>query len=554
LSRFNALQQTPQHNSSNKQAYEYLKLFVDARIGQESVEDELPGDLMIRTAAKAAAASATMITSKRSGLNVAKPVTRTVRGLVAVPYWAVTGLAHRGPLARVITATILAFGASLVALSLIAPLSAPLNTLVPTLGVGSIATIFVYAAMRSRSVVHGAALLGLFIPLVGLAVNRTWRHTETSTPAAPADPNGFHISIPDGLLAISCVLILILGVVLAANINAPVKTPIRQIELLALQIKRAGICKVVRNAFTRKNFGLLLGGAILLGVAIWGGIDLWWEQGSLRYPWQPQHKWPFTSAWADTHGAMDGVLERLMTAAPFGLIVVHGWIFGRNKSIILRPSNILRPRHVSATVSDEQNGAEAQFAAAAATESDETRKSKRKVSEPRLDDPDGLSMAWSAAYGILYLLVAILILNIYGPEQPPAVTAAATAAYLFGVGFSLVAVHLIPLRRERRLVRRLALVLPRGVGKHPEDFDRVVIEALKRIGEDSRYLVTASAKGNRLSKRGLRVANKAIREQDNPSIAAMVTREYVDEAPVTTTTPTARDRSTSRAAEPVSLS
>jgi len=545
LSRFNALQQTPQNKSSNKQAYEYLQLFVDAGIGQESVEDELPGDIVIRTAAQAAAASATMITSERSGLSVAKPVTRIVRGSVAVPYWAVTGLAHRGPLARVITATILAFGASLVALSLIAPLSAPLNALVPTLGVGSIATIFVYAAMRSRSMVHGAALLGLFIPLVGLAVNRTWEHTETSTPAAPAD-----LSIPDGLLAISCVLILILGVVLAANINAPVNSPLAQIYFLARQIKRAGIWKLVRNAFTWKNLGLLLGGAILLGVAIWGGIHLWWEQGSLRHRWAPQHEWPITllpSEWAATHGAMAAVIEICMTALPFVLIMAHGWYVGRNKSIRLRP------RQVAATVSDEQNGAAAQFAAAVATGSVETHKSKSKLPKNLLVDPDGLSMAWSAAYGILYLLVAILILNIYGPKPPPAVAAAATAAYLFGVGFSVVAVHLIPLRRERRLVRKLALVLPRDVGKlDPEVFDREVIEALKRIGDDSQYLVTVSAKGDRLSKHGLRVAKKAIREQDNPSIAAMLTREYVDEATVTTTTPTDPDPSTSPAAELVS--
>ena len=539
LSRFNALPQTPQDKISNKQAYEYLQLFVDAGIGQESVEDELPGDLVIRTAAKAAAASATMITSERSGLSIAKPVTRIVRGSVAVPYWAVTGLTHRGPLARVITATILAFGASLVALSLIAPLSAPLNALVPTLGVGSIATIFVYAAMRSRSMVHGAALLGVFIPLVGLAVNRTWGDTETSMPAAPADPNGFHISIPDGLLAISCVLILILGVVLAANINAPVNSPFAQIRFLATRIKRAGIWKLVRKAFTWKNLGLFLGGAILLGVAIWGGILLWWEQGSLRHRWAPQHEWPITPEWAATHGAMAAVIEIFMTALPFVLIVAHGIYFGRNKSIRLRP------RQMAAAESRLTRWQRLLQIVLRRRSARPTRKSESKFPNNLLVDPDGLSMAWSAAYGMVYLLVAILILNIYGLKQSPAVTAAATAAYLFGVGFSVVAVHLIPLRRERRLVRKLALVLPRGLD--PEVFDRKVIKALKRIGDDSQYLV--SAKGDRLSKHGRRIAHKAIRERDKPSIAAMLPpREYVDEATVTTT-PTDPDPSTSPAAE-----
>jgi patatin-related protein len=551
LSRFNALQQTPKDNNSNKQAYEYLQLFVDAGIGQESVEDELPGDLVIRTAAKAAAASATMITSERSGLSVAKPVTRIVRGTVAVPYWAVTGLAHRGPLARVITATILAFGASLVALSLIAPLSAPLNALVPTLGVGSVATIFVYAAMRSRSIVHGAALLGLFIPLVGLAVNRTW-HPDTNAPAAPADAKGFHLSIPDGLLAISCVLVLILGVVLAANINAPVNSPLAQIYSLARQIRRAGLWKLIRKAITFKNLGLLIAGAILLGVVIWGGVHLWWEEGSLRHRWAPQHEWPITllpSHWAAAHGALAAVIEIGVTALPFVLIMAHGWCVGRNKSIRLRP------RRVAAAVSIEKNGAAAQFAAVATTGTVETGKGKSRLSKNLLVDPDGLSMAWSAAYGILYLLIAILILNIYGLRPPAAVTAAATAAYVFGVGFSVIAVHLIPLRRERRLVRKLALVLPRGVAKlDREAFDREVVKALNRIGDDSQYLVTVGVKGEGLSKHGLRLANRAIREQDNPSIAAKLTHEYVEPTAVTPTTPIDPASSASPAAELVSQS
>jgi patatin-related protein len=545
LSQFKELQKPPQGQSSNQQAYAYLKLFVDARIGQESVEDELPGDLVIRTAARAAASSATMITSERSGLTVAKPVTRMIRGAVAIPYWAVTGLAHRGPLARVMAATVLAFGASLVALSLIAPLSAPLNALVPTLGVGSIATIFVYAALRSRSIVHGAALLGLFIPLVGLAVNRTWGHAENSAPAGAADPKGFHLSIPDGLLAISCVLILVLGVVLAANINAPVSSPLAQIYFVLKRIKPAAVLIVVRQACSWKNLGLFVGGVTLAAIAVVGGIHLWWEEGTLRHRWRPQQAWPIdllSKEWVTSHSTMACLIEIAATALPFLLIMAHGWYVGRSNSIRLRPrrmSAAVSSQKADATASAATNslarstkGAAAEGSAESAAGKTDTKvvdkpetasKSKRKDPNDFVRDPAGLSMAWSAAYGILYLLLAIGILNIYGHKSPPAVTSAATTAYVIGVAFSVVAVHVISLRRERRLVKKLALVLPRGLQEDSDAFDEEVIKALKRIGDDSQYLVTVSARGEALSKHGRRVARRAIREQDRPSIVAMLT-------------------------------
>jgi patatin-related protein len=564
LSRFKDLHKQPQDQNpnehkqprdqnSNEQAYAYLQLFVDARIGQESVEDELPGDLAIRTAARAAASSATMITSERSGLGVAKPVTRMIRGAVAIPYWAVTGLAHRGPLARVMAATILAFGTSLVALSLIAPLSAPLNALVPTLGVGSIVTIFVYAALRSRSIVHGAALLGLFIPLVGLAVNRMWGHAENSAPAESAEPKGFHLSIPDGLLAISCVLVLVIGVVLAANINAPVNSPLAQIYFVARRIKPSAVWNVMRKAFSWKNVGLVLGGAVLVAVAVVGVFHLWWEDGPLRHRWTPQHRGPInrlSSEWVASHGTMAWLIEIAVTALPFLLIMAHGWYVGRSKSIGLRP------RQMTAAVSSEKGETATKAATNAVTEFTEAAaegstegatgktdteatcktetesKSKSKVAKNLLVDPAGLSVAWSAAYGIMYLVLAIGILYIYGQKPPPAVTAAATAAYVIGVGFSVVAVHVIPLRRERGLVRKLALVLPRNVQKaNRATFDKEVIKALKRIGDDSQYLVTVDAGVETLSKHGRRVAQRAIREQDRPSIAAMLTGAYVGEQP-----------------------
>ena len=107
LARYQELQQSTFEHKSEL-SYRMLELFANSGIGQETVGEELPSDLMIRTAATAAASTATMLSSERSGLGFAKPLTGAVRGFVAAPYWTAIGLTHRGQVARIAAATVLA--------------------------------------------------------------------------------------------------------------------------------------------------------------------------------------------------------------------------------------------------------------------------------------------------------------------------------------------------------------------------------------------------------------------------------------------------------------
>jgi patatin-related protein len=514
LSRFNNLQQRADSTQHLQHSYELLKLFTDARIGQEAVADELPSDLMIRTAARAAATSVTMLGSARSGLTVARPVTGLLRGAVAVPYWTVTGLAHRGPLARIAAATTLALGTSLVALSLIAPLNAPLNALVPTIGVGSIVTIFTYAAMRSRSVVHGAALVGLFIPLLALAANRLWGHsslgdaaTPTATSSSSASEPGFHLAIPEGMLAVTCVFIVIAGTVLAANINSPVSSPFAQIYSILNRLrnrvnrvrKRTNERPRLTGSFPRKHLVRIGSGLLLSAVVIFGGWHLWRDGSPIRHRLVAHDQFfsshVFSKTWITSHHATVAALEIGLALLPFVIIALHGIVVGRMKSRRLRPRPIVRTTQAGPTEVESSN-----------------------IQRNLLIDPAGLSAAWSGAYGLTYLILSLAILIIYGHAPPVWIVVASTAAFVIGVGFSIIAVHVIPARRERRLIKKLAVILPpdsevqQNVGE-PINED-VVVTALNRIGEDSQYLFNeeylCDSSRKRLSHHGDRVVRKAL--------------------------------------------
>ena len=169
-----------------------LKTFAESGIGQEAITSQLPSDLIIRTGATATASAATALSSDRAGLGIARPAARAFRGVAAVPYWALTGLTHRGQLARMVAASVLALGVALIAVSLVVPLPGLLSPLISTLGIASLITVFAYAALRTQSIVHGAALLALLVPLVAVAAARIVIQVEK---AEGSDPTG---SVPEG--------------------------------------------------------------------------------------------------------------------------------------------------------------------------------------------------------------------------------------------------------------------------------------------------------------------------------------------------------------------
>ena len=89
------------------------------------------------------------------------------------------------------------------------------------------------------------------------------------------------------------------------------------------------------------------------------------------------------------------------------------------------------------------------------------------------------------------MLLAMVIAGVVRLNPPIWAKVAGTLAVLIGIGFSVVAVWVVPLLRERRLVRKLAAAfaakrITRGdhnpmVG----DFDGVAISVFVKIGEDS---------------------------------------------------------------------
>jgi patatin-related protein len=457
--------------------YRLLRLFVDSALGQETVGEELPSDMLIHTAATAAAVTATVLSAPNSGLSVAKPVTKIIRGAVGAPYWILTGLTQRGQSARLLAASALALGIGLVALALLAPLGGFISTLVPTVGVGCLITVFAYAAARSRSVVHGAALLGLLIPLGAFAFHRLTASGAVSTSSA-ADPH-FYFSLQESAFGTVLVVILIAGTVVIANINSPTSSPLAAAGDLARRLSPRsdghpgpGAEVRVRQGLMYLRRGVLAVAAILL--VMWALIVLLGKQHWLH----PSDRWrrllPFDIP-NIPHGSI------LLFAAPMLVIVGHGVVMGWRKAHKLRPYD---------------------------------RDSKDSVHRGRrpLSDPAGLAIAWSAVYGALYVLLAVGIVVAHGmkPSQWPA--AAAALSLVLGWAFSVVAVYGVFWLRERHVVRRLAAAYasarepaPTEVASPKSQKDAVAL--LDKIGEESAYLIknesTLTLRGRELAARAL---------------------------------------------------
>lgn len=212
--------------AQSQRAFRQLEAFACAKIGGETMAEELPSDALIRTMNTAVATAATVLTSPRSGLKLATPLTKGIRGVVAVPYWLINGLTQRGQMARIAAASLLALGASLVLISLLVPLKGFLAGLVPVIGIGSLLALVVYGAMRTRSLVHVAALTGLFIPLLLLGANRAEPAPEVSAPKGAASNSPGLEESPMGWFAVACLVVIVVGIVVMANISVPARTPL----------------------------------------------------------------------------------------------------------------------------------------------------------------------------------------------------------------------------------------------------------------------------------------------------------------------------------------
>lgn len=149
-----------------------LEVFDRAGIGWEPLREEASSDLMIRTAASAAAVMATVADSDRSGLKAARPVTRAFRGAMLLPYWAVFALTSRQTVARGLALLALALGGVSLALALFGVLSPTVQPVATSLGTGAVLGGFAYGALRTGSLLHGIVLLTPLIPLIAYASDK----------------------------------------------------------------------------------------------------------------------------------------------------------------------------------------------------------------------------------------------------------------------------------------------------------------------------------------------------------------------------------------------
>jgi len=152
----------------------------------------------------------------------------------------------------------------------------------------------------------------------------------------------------------------------------------------------------------------------------------------------------------------------------------------------------------------------------------------------RLTDSAGLATAWSSVYGVVYMIVGCAVALLIGhrvDEPEPWLWTAPILAFVLGLIFGAVAVHVIPARREHRMVARLArdplLIRAATQPQRPTNtegrpngsdtsdvvvtFEDEVLQALERAGEHSGYLVELTEQPDqryRLSVRGRRVATR----------------------------------------------
>ena len=155
--------------------------------------------------------TSTLLDSDGSGLGgIAKPVTRTLRGAMLLPYWVVTGLTAGGAAARALAFAGLTIGGVLLTLSLLGLLgsASPAGAL---LGLGAVLCALGYAAMRSGTLLHGLVLLAPVSPLVAVGLTDVLGDTSEATIGAA--------------WTVGIVLALVLALILLASLPSPVLSP-----------------------------------------------------------------------------------------------------------------------------------------------------------------------------------------------------------------------------------------------------------------------------------------------------------------------------------------
>lgn len=248
-----------------------LHAFDHAGIGREPLDDEGASDQIIRTAVTAMAVAATVAAGKNSGLGVIAPVTRAVKGAVKVPYWVTLGLTSGGLLARSLGLLALAAGGVLFVLALLGLLDGGLAGVAGPLGAGVFLTVLAYAALRTRSHLHGVvlAIVGALLVYTGVAAAR----------------GGWEPSLATGG-AVGAV-VLVTGLALLGSLREPLSSPKVMVEDATVWV----VERLLRRRLAERDSGpVRTAGVLLVVTAVAALVVVLVAQGAARLDRLPG--WP----------------------------------------------------------------------------------------------------------------------------------------------------------------------------------------------------------------------------------------------------------------------
>ncbi|TCO50426.1 uncharacterized protein DUF3376 [Kribbella antiqua] len=375
-----------------------LRAFDRAGVGREPLEEESRSDQLIRTAATAASVAVTVADSNRSGLGAIKPVTRTLRGGMLMPYWTILGLAAGTTIARFLAVLTLAGGALLLALSLLGGIDGWASGPATAIGVGALLTAFGFAALRTGTLLHSVVLLTPLIPLVAFAVDG-WNS---------GDDGGKSRSLAVAGTIIAFALALMLLGSLPSETMSPVAAVYRSLDRL---LRRYFPKQAKKELSTRKRFWLrvlagwvwiarVIASLALLALAVYALVELAFWVFDQAPTWQDHRIW----LW-------------VITAA----LVLVGCAVGYWTGWRLRSWNEL------------SDGTSVVYRIRGVHQS------------------SGVAATWSVIYGTCYGLVAAGIIT-WWPDQPNWVWRSALAT---AVIFALLLLYVVPITVLTGSVRRI---------------------------------------------------------------------------------------------------
>jgi patatin-related protein len=261
-----------------------LAAFDRAGIGREPFDEESRSDAMIQTAVTAAATLVTVADSDGLGVKALKPVTKAVRGGALLPYWLVTGLLAGSGTARALALLGFAVGGLALLFGLFGLLGS-FSAAGTTIGAGLVVGAFAFAALRSGTLLHGTALLGLALPLV-LVAPRLGTTNES-------DAQGAAVSL-------TTVAIVVLGLIVLASLPNPIRSP-------------------AATLLDPKVWVLKLVGVLAVAAAV-AALVSWWPESTWR-------------SWYDDVGTGPAVACTVVVALA-GLCA--GWLRGRGMRRLTR--------------------------------------------------------------------------------------------------------------------------------------------------------------------------------------------------------------------------